>query len=167
MSNIETIGNNTETMIILMSNDGGCYSVDINTVKQCNTINNMLESLGDESDEPIPLPTIKGTTLKKVMTFCDYVRTNAEDAQNLEHWTNDRTFVVQLSQWFSDYINVEQVELFDIILAANFLDIPLLLHLGTKHVASIIRNKTPDELRVLFGEPMAPAVPVASGAGPA
>jgi hypothetical protein len=165
MSNIETIGNNTDKMIILTSNDNISYSSDIKTVYQCITIKNMLEDLGDEGDFPIPIPNVKGNILKKVLIFCDYIKNNSEDSQLLEEWTADRTFTIQLSHWFSDFIMVEQSILFEIILAANFLDIPLLLNLGTKYVASLIRNKTPEELRTLFSDQSALSVSAATSDG--
>jgi hypothetical protein len=167
MSNIETIGNNTNKMMTLVSKDGTIFYIDIETVKQSITIKDMLDSLGDEDDAPIPIPNVEGSTMKKVLTFCDYVRNNAEATQNLENWNNDRTYTVPLPQWFSDFITVEQSIVFEIILAANFLDIQLLLNLGCKYVASLIRNKTPEELRSLFADPAGPAVPAASDAGPA
>jgi S-phase kinase-associated protein 1 len=161
MSSIETIGNNTDKMVTLISKDGISYSVDINTVIHSLTIKNILDDLGYEGDVPIPIPTVNGDVLKKVLIFCDYIQHNPEDTQHLEQWTEDRTFIISLRQWFSDFISVDQKNLFEIILAANFLDIQLLLNLGTKYVASLIRNNTPDELKTLFAEN------TASDAGPA
>jgi hypothetical protein len=159
MSNIETIGNNTDKMMTLMSSDGISFSISIDTVNQSITIKHMLECL--DNDDPIPIPNVNGDILKKVFTFCDYVHYNSEDVRLLEEWTNDRTFTVPLPQWFSNFITVEQTMLFDIVNAANFLDIQLLLNLGTKYIASLIRNKTPEELKVLF------SAPSTTGAGPA
>jgi hypothetical protein len=150
MSTTEIIGNNTGKMLTLTSNDNFNFSIDIDTAKHSTTIKNMLEDLGNEDDSPIPLSNINGYILRKVLIFCDYIQNNSEEYEALKKWTDDRAFTIPLSQWFSDYINVEQAELSNIILAANFLDIQSLLLLGSKQVASFIRTKTPEEIKVLF-----------------
>lgn len=47
-------------------------------------------------------------------------------------------------------IKVDQSTLFDIILAANYLDIKLLLDIGCKTIADLIKGKTPQEIRELY-----------------
>ena len=52
--------------------------------------------------------------------------------------------------WYADFVNVEQETLFNLILAANFMDIPPLLELSCATVASMVKGKTPEEIRQHF-----------------
>ena len=55
-----------------------------------------------------------------------------------------------VSPWLANYIDLPQAELFDLILAANYLDVKSLLELSTAKVASIIKNKSIQEIRQFF-----------------
>lgn len=57
---------------------------------------------------------------------------------------------VVVDQWHSDYINLEQEELFELIMASNYLDIKPLLELACAKVASMIKNKSVQEIRKFF-----------------
>jgi len=48
------------------------------------------------------------------------------------------------------FCDVDQVSLFEIILAANYLQIEPLLDVSCKTVANMIKGKTPDEIRRTF-----------------
>ena len=48
------------------------------------------------------------------------------------------------------YVEIEQEILFELILAANYLDIKPLLDLTCAKVASMIKGKTPEEIRKQF-----------------
>jgi len=50
-------------------------------------------------------------------------------------------------------MNVSMALLFDLILAANYLDIKGLLDLGCKTVANMITNKSPEEIKEMFRIP--------------
>ncbi|KAI9627625.1 hypothetical protein KEM48_012087 [Puccinia striiformis f. sp. tritici PST-130] len=54
------------------------------------------------------------------------------------------------NDWDTKFINVDQEMLFEIILAANYLDIKPLLDVGCKSVANMIKGKQPEEIRKLF-----------------
>ncbi len=164
MSNIKTIGNITGNMLTLISKEGQGFSIDINSSKLCMTVTDMLDNLGIESDEPIDTRSVDSATLEKVLIFCDYIQNNPDKAEELTKWTDDRTFTIPLDEWFVNYITVDQKTVYDVIMAANFLNIQSLLQLGAKYIASLIRNKSPEELKTLFANPTEAA---ASGAGPA
>ncbi len=150
MSQMATTDNN---MCILAGNDGIDIKIPLEIAKVSITISNMLEDLGEideNEDNIIPIPGVNGAILTKIYTFCEYIHNNPTELEHLQTWLDDKTFTVPLSQWFNDYLNVDQQTMFEVILGANFLDIQSLLNMQCKHVANIIRNKTPEQLRVLF-----------------
>lgn len=55
-----------------------------------------------------------------------------------------------VQKWYADFCDVEQVVLFELILAANYMDIKPLLDLTCATVASMIKGKTPEEIRLRF-----------------
>ncbi|XP_044489396.1 SKP1-like protein 1B [Mangifera indica] len=55
-----------------------------------------------------------------------------------------------LKNWDAEFVKVDQATLFDLILAANYLNIKGLLDLTCQTVADMIKGKTPEEIRKLF-----------------
>ena len=54
------------------------------------------------------------------------------------------------SKWDADFIDLDQELLFEIILAANYMDIKSLLNLTCAKVATMIKGKTPEQIRKTF-----------------
>ena len=55
-----------------------------------------------------------------------------------------------VQEWYANFVNVDQEVLFELILAANFMDIKPPLDLTCATVASMIKGKTPEEIRKTF-----------------
>jgi len=56
----------------------------------------------------------------------------------------------EIKAWDSDFVKVDQATLFDLILAANYLNIKGMLDLTCQTVAQMIKGKTPEEIRKTF-----------------
>ncbi|KAF8511017.1 E3 ubiquitin ligase SCF complex Skp subunit [Hysterangium stoloniferum] len=135
-------------MVILKTSDEVSFTVEKEVVIRSVLIQNMLEDIG-ESDQPIPLPNVTSSVLKKVLEYCEHHRgeplpTGDDDKDETRKRSTD------ISEWDQKFINVDQEMLFEIILAANYLDIKSLLDVGCKTVANMIKGKTPEEIRKLF-----------------
>jgi len=137
--------------IKLQSNDNPpqCFVVDVEIAKKSVTIKTLLEDLGldEEDDEPVPLPNVNAAILKKVIEWATHHKDDPplpEDEENKEKRTDD------ISSWDSDFLKVDQGILFELILAANYLDIKGLLDVTCKTVANLIKGKTPEEIRKQF-----------------
>lgn len=55
-----------------------------------------------------------------------------------------------VQEWYSNFVAVDQEILFELILAANYMDIKPLLDLTCATVASLIKGKSPEEIRKQF-----------------
>jgi len=135
--------------IKLQSADGDVVVVDRDVAKLSVTIKTMLEDLhvSEEDDEPIPLQNVNAATLKKVITWCQYHKDDPpppEDDLNKEKRTDD------IPSWDQEFLKVDQGTLFELILAANYLDIKGLLDVCCKTVANMIKGKSPEEIRKTF-----------------
>lgn len=58
--------------------------------------------------------------------------------------------VEELKSFDAAFIEVDNVTLFDLILAANYLNVPCLLALACQRAADLIRGKTVEEIRAEF-----------------
>ncbi|KAL1252400.1 hypothetical protein QQF64_017093 [Cirrhinus molitorella] len=140
----------TMPTIKLQSSDGEMFEVDVEIAKQSVTIKTMLEDLGmdDEGDDdPVPLPNVNAAILKKVIQWCTHHKDDPpppEDDENKEKRTDD------IPVWDQEFLKVDQGTLFELILAANYLDIKGLLDVTCKTVANMIKGKTPEEIRKTF-----------------
>merc|ERR1712000_702517 len=113
-------------------------------------INNMIQDLnGQENfadDEPIPVPNVNGNILQKVIEWCKHHKNevpSTEDDDN-EKRSDD------IGAWDLDFLKVDQGTLFELIMAANYLDIKRLLDICCKNVANMIKGKTAPEIRKTF-----------------
>ncbi|GAA6002106.1 hypothetical protein JCM10207_003078 [Rhodosporidiobolus poonsookiae] len=159
--------------ITLTTSDGESFDVDKDVANRSVLVKNMLEDVG-ESDQPIPLPNVSANVLKKVterehghlggqvdderrtltgpraqvLEWCEHHKKDPEPlAEDLD---DSRRKTTEISDWDAKFIQVDQEMLFEIILAANYLDIKPLLDVGCKTVANMIKGKQPEEIRKLF-----------------
>ncbi|MCJ1342021.1 hypothetical protein MMC31_000201 [Peltigera leucophlebia] len=109
----------------------------------------MLEDLGDETlAEVIPISNVNDAVLKKVIAWCDHHKNDPPASS--EDDSDSRKKTTDIDEWDQKFMQVDQEMLFEIILAANYLDIKALLDVGCKTVANMIKGKTPDEIRKTF-----------------
>ena len=117
-------------------------------------VKTMMDEDGDDDDDDddavaeIPLPNVKASVLKKVIDFCEHHK--AEPMTEIEKPLKSAVMSEVVQKWYADFVNVEQVLLFELILAANYMDIKPLLDLTCATVASMIKGKTPEEIRRTF-----------------
>ena len=138
------------TFINLVSSDGKEFPVDMDIARKSVTIKTMLEDLGLDdgyNGESVPLPNVDGDILKKVIEWCTKHKDDAVDAfsnismEEISAW-DEKTF-------FNE--GADQKMLFDLILAANYLDIKGLLDIGCKIVAKLIKKcGNAEEIRKKF-----------------
>ena len=134
--------------IKLESNDGEMFTVDLEIARKFGIINTMLEDLGEEEqedEETVPLPNVTSTILQKVIQWVTHHKDDPALPEDDQKERND-----PIPSWDSEFLNVDQVTLVNLILAANYLDIKKLLDVTCKTVANIIKGKTPEEIREVF-----------------
>jgi len=134
--------------IVLQSSDEKDFSVPRDVACMSVTVANMLNSISDSMDAtgaPIPLPNLTGIVLEKVIEYCKYHKETPAAARAEDDFSVDN-----ITEWDLKFIAVEVPMLFDIVLAANYLDVPTLLDLGCKAIAKLIIGKTPEEIEETF-----------------
>ncbi|EDW82744.2 uncharacterized protein Dwil_GK10153 [Drosophila willistoni] len=136
-------------MIKLQSSDMEIFEVDIEVAKCSGTIKTMLESSAVEEDENavVPVLNVDSTILRKVLTWASHHRYDPQPTEEDESIERRREMI---RPWDAHFINVDQGTLFQLILAANYLDMKGLLLLTCKATANIIKGKTPEEICKAF-----------------
>ncbi|OGM40022.1 E3 ubiquitin ligase complex SCF subunit sconC, partial [Aspergillus bombycis] len=132
--------------LIFTSSDGVDITVDRDVAERSLLIKNMLEDLG-ETGEPIPIPNVNEAVLKKVIEWCTH---HKNDPPSTGDDDDSRRKTTDIDEWDQKFMQVDQEMLFEIILAANYLDIKGLLDVGCKTVANMIKGKSPEEIRKTF-----------------
>uniref|UniRef100_A0A915DRS0 Skp1-related protein n=1 Tax=Ditylenchus dipsaci TaxID=166011 RepID=A0A915DRS0_9BILA len=136
--------------IQLKSNDDEIFEVERDVIRLSTTLNTMFQDLGmdapdaDVLTDPIPLANVNATILKKVIQWCQYHKDDppiTEDPESKDRRTDD------IPSWDVEFLKVDQGTLFELILAANYLDVRGLLDVACKTVANMIKGKTPEEIR--------------------
>lgn len=106
----------------------------------------------NEEDESrsieIPLPNVKSEVLRKVIEFCEHHL--KEPMSEIEKPLKSQNMADVVQKWYAEFVEVEQVLLFELILAANYMDIKPLLDLTCATVASMIKGKSPEDIRATF-----------------
>ena len=141
------------TVITLKSIDGQvAVKVERTIAEKSKVIREMLEFTQevDEGQEAIisdiPNLQVSGDILTKVVEWIRYHKDEAQESTE-EPGTRKRP---ELSQWDKDFLNVESSVLFDLILAANYLEIKGLLDITCAEVSKMIEGKTAEEIRQKF-----------------
>jgi len=134
----------------LLSNDGATLTIDRAVAERSVLIKNLIEDLGDEAvvSEPIPIPNVNEPVLRKVVEWCE--KHKSDTIQSTEEENENRKKMTEIDEWDQKFMQVDQEMLFEIILAANYLDIKALLDVGCKTVANMIKGKSPEEIRKTF-----------------
>ncbi|CAA7019374.1 unnamed protein product [Microthlaspi erraticum] len=124
--------------IVLKSSDGESFEVDEAVALASQTIAHMVED--DCVDNGVPIPNVTSNILAKVIEYCKK-HVGAADAGTSEE---------DLKAWDADFLKIDLSMLYELILAANDLNIKNLLDLTCQAVADMIKGKNPQELRTTF-----------------
>uniref|UniRef100_A0A7S3HQT9 S-phase kinase-associated protein 1 n=1 Tax=Spumella elongata TaxID=89044 RepID=A0A7S3HQT9_9STRA len=135
--------------IHLVSQEGECFDVPISVGKMSELVKTMIdEDQNEEEAQEIPLPNVKSAILSKVIEFTKHYK--EEPMNEIEKPLKSANMAEVVQEWYSNFIAVDQEILFELILAANYMDIKPLLDLTCATVASMIKGKSPEDIRKTF-----------------
>ena len=147
-----------EKFLVLQSNDAKPveYQVPRDAAKMSGLIKDMLDDQSEGDQTVIPVPNVNGRTLKYVVQYMEHHHN--QRAEPLEKPLRGKIEDV-ISEWDKAFLFTDLVKdhdekqhelLIDVIMAANFLNVKELLDLTCACVASMIKGKTPEQIRALF-----------------
>ncbi|KAI9200897.1 hypothetical protein LWI28_014780 [Acer negundo] len=131
---------NTSRKITLLSSDGGVFEVDKAVALESLRMKYYID--WNCADNGIHLPEVTSKILYKVIEYCkkhvESCKSDDCDADN------------NLKACDAEFVKVDQATLFDLILAAHYLDIKSLSILTCKTFLDMIRGKTQEEFETAF-----------------
>lgn len=142
--------------VILVSNsENGEYqiTVSIDLARNSKTIAGMLEDMELEENQqtvgPIPLPNIDGPSLKKIVRFLQH---DSDEPRIVSSSINpEERHMIPIGEWNTNFFKEMSVEeIYNMILAANYLDIPVLLETVLKWEALQLKPLTVEQIKQRF-----------------
>ncbi|XP_057823109.2 SKP1-like protein 1B [Cryptomeria japonica] len=101
-----------------------------------------------EAKEETRIPKAKHRFVLSLSWIIEYCKYHVDAAKTSEETT--AISELDVKTWDKEFVKVDQATLFDIILAANYLNIENLLDLTCQTVADMIKGKTAEEIRKIF-----------------
>ena len=131
--------------ITLVSKEGINEEVPVQIAKLSKLVNTIIDD--DDEEQTLPLPNVSSEVLKKIIQFMNhyYEHPFTEIHKPLQGSIKDL-----VGEWYANFVDIDQEKLFELILAANYMDISPLLELSCATVASMIKGKDPEEIRKIF-----------------
>ncbi|EOA25495.1 hypothetical protein CARUB_v10018839mg [Capsella rubella] len=157
--------------IVLVSSDGETFEVEEAVARKLQIVGHMIDD--DCAHKPIPLQNVTGKILPMVVEYCkthvNDVDDAADDKEDSEEDKKKKKKADAASASGDDHIHtdkkLEEVEAFDkgflqdldletvfqVILAANYLNVKGLLDLTCQNVADHIKDMSVEQVREIFG----------------
>ena len=147
------------TQIVLQSNDEPAVEFVVlrEAAMMSTLIKDMLADQAPGEETVIPCPNVPGKALRYVIEYVEHHYNNK--AEPIEKPLKT-TIQDVISEWDKAFLYTDLIKggvekdhelLIDVIFAANFLSVKDLVELGCAAAASMIKGKTPQQIRDLFG----------------
>lgn len=138
------------TLVSCDEDNASEFKLDRNSAQMCNLVKSILE--GDQDVKRIEIKKVTGDILKLVVDYLKYHKGKvpAEIAKPIRSVKMEK--IVE-DEWDAKFINaLGKKMIFQVILAANYMDIKSLLHLGCAKIATLIKGKSPEEIKRILSE---------------
>jgi len=128
-------------IVKLVSKEGDVHEVPLSIAKMSILVSTTVEEDDEDDDDDdvreIPLANVKNEVLVKIIDFCTHYKQEPMTAISTPLKSSKVENLVQ--EWYSDFCKVDQKLLFELVTAANFMDIKPLLDLTCLAVAVLIK----------------------------
>lgn len=126
------------------------FSIERKAALLCNLIKSILE--GDSDVSKIEVKKVSGSVLEHVVGYLKHHNGKAP-AEIAKPIRSVKMAKIVEDGWDAKFIDgMEKKTVFEIILAANYMDIRSLLHLGCAKIATLIKGKSPEEIKKILSE---------------
>jgi S-phase kinase-associated protein 1 len=135
-----------QKMITLVSSDGEKFQINEKAARRSQLIRGVIDDFPD--DPEVPLHNVKSNILEKIIKYLEYYKDT--EPREIERPLPSNNYNECVDAWDYQFIDLELDQIFEIILSANYMDIKPLMELASSKVASIIKGKSPEDIRKTF-----------------
>jgi S-phase kinase-associated protein 1 len=140
------------SLSLQLSKEGETFEVTRKVAMMSKLVKDTTDDDEDEEDDgetkEIPLPNVTAPVLKKVIEYCQHYQ--EEPMTPIQTPLKSSTLDELVQSWYATFVKVDRNMLFDLVAAANFMDIKPLLDLTCLAVSILIKGKSAAELRQMF-----------------
>jgi len=141
-----------DNLVLVSSDDvnGEKFQIDRESAMMCNLVKSIIE--GDSEAKMIEIKKVSSDILKLIVAYLLHHKGKvpAEIAKPIRSVKMEK--IVE-DVWDAQFINGQtKRNIFQIILGANYMDIKSLLHLGCAKIATMIKGKSPEEIKKILSE---------------
>ena len=137
-----------DTKVILISSDGEKIETSAKAAMRSTLIKDSIQDCRDDIIE-FTANNVKGNVLKKIVEYLEHYKDT--EPKEIERPLPSQNFKECVDEFDFNFTDIDLNMIFEIVLASNYLDIKPLLELANAKVASILKGKTTEEIRRIFG----------------
>ncbi|KAK9880693.1 hypothetical protein WA026_011928 [Henosepilachna vigintioctopunctata] len=135
------------TIVKLRTSDGKLFEVDHEVIQCSQVLFTMFQLLGTD-DEEIPIPNVTSSIFKKVIEWAEFHISDSRKSGEIDD--GRKILDSSISGWDANYVKVHVDTLYEIMQAADYLEINNLSILVCKAFANILKTSSPEELIKTF-----------------
>ena len=134
------------TNVVLISSDEQKFEIDIESTK----LSELLIGLIDNSKPDQTIPTdVKSDMLKKIVEYLTHYK--GVEPKSIPKPLPSSNLSDSIDEWEINFINgIELDNLYDLINGANYMSINSLVDLASAKIASLMKDKTVEEMRIML-----------------
>merc|ERR1711964_369241 len=126
------------------------FSISKKAALMCSLVKNIIE--GDKTADEIEIKKVNGPILNLVVEYLKH-HDGEVPAEIKKPIKSTKMEKIVEDKWDADFINKQTKKVnFQVILATNYMDIKSLLHLGCAKIATLIKGKSPEEIKKILGD---------------
>ena len=134
------------SLLKLQSCDGIIFNVDAATVKQMHMIQTMVDRWMEDSGKVVQIQTVNAQVLDKIIHWTEYHKVDHQKTEKIA--------------WYIEYFNIDLKKKFEIIIAADYLEVKTLLNESCRNVLVNNKWKTIEDAVFRLSEPAEVLIPL-------
>ncbi|XP_058080755.1 SKP1-like protein 1A [Magnolia sinica] len=137
--------------VTLQTSHGEVFELEQTVVSQSQS--QMIKYMVEDNcaNDVIPLPTVTAKVLVKVIEYCNKHAKGRGRGSDASSSSSDQKDNNELKGWDKQFVSGMDINfVFELVLAAKYLDISGLLDLTCQYIADHIKHMTPEEVRKVF-----------------